>query len=237
MLQRRVGDDAAVPEIIRADLHRRESGRQRPRRHDVFRLDLMLGIVEEDEIAAHHIDRADREAAALAVQQIEINQLQQSLAQRAVVVIAGGALGAGGAEPGTDFLGLEEAGLAQKRAVEGRCRIAHLAENVAVRRVQPDRAVGDAGPESGELFQPVFRFVAGNDGGVDGADRDPRHPVRLDPAFVQGLVDARLIGPQRAPALQHQGAPAAALRPPADHVFSAHIAGFCVHGGSLAAGC
>ena len=46
--------------------------------------------------------------------------------------------------------------------------------------------------------------VAGDQAGVDGADRGADHPVRLDAGLVQRLVDAGLIGPERAAALQHQ---------------------------------
>ncbi len=67
MLQRRVGDDAAVPEMIGADLHHRQGRRQRAARHDVLRLDLLLGIVEIDEVAGQHVDGADREAGGLVV--------------------------------------------------------------------------------------------------------------------------------------------------------------------------
>ena len=87
--------------------------------------------------------------------------------------------------------------------------------DVAVGRMQPDGAVGDAVPEFAQALQPLLRPVAGDDGGIDGADGDAGHPVRLQPGFMQGLIDAGLIGAQRAAALQHQGDAAAALGPPA----------------------
>ena len=43
----------------------------------------------------------------------------------------------------------------------------------------------------------------------------PAHPIRLDACFVQRLIDADLIGAERAAALQHQRDPVAAVRPPA----------------------
>ncbi len=46
--------------------------------------------------------------------------------------------------------------------------------------------------------------AAGDDGGVDRADRGADHPVGLDPGLVQRLIDADLIGAERAAALQHQ---------------------------------
>jgi hypothetical protein len=43
--------------------------------------------------------------------------------------------------------------------------------------------------------------VAGDQGAVDGTDRDAGHPVGMKIGFGQCLVDARLIGTQRAAAL------------------------------------
>ena len=64
--------------------------------------------------------------------------------------------------------------------------------------------------------------------------RDAGHPVRLQPRFVQGLVDAALIGAQRAAALQHQGDAAAILRPRHRCVTMprrmGRMYGLCVHG-------
>ena len=40
--------------------------------------------------------------------------------------------------------------------------------------------------------------------GVDGADRGADDPVRLDARLVQGLIDAALIGAERAAALEHE---------------------------------
>jgi hypothetical protein len=47
-------------------------------------------------------------------------------------------------------------------------------------------------------------FIAGDEAGVDGADRSADDPVRLDAGFVQRLIDAGLLGPERAAALQHE---------------------------------
>ena len=48
------------------------------------------------------------------------------------------------------------------------------------------------------------------------------------PGLVQRLIDARLIGAQRAAALQHQGDAAAALRPPANDLGMLGMKGFCI---------
>ncbi len=50
----------------------------------------------------------------------------------------------------------------------------------------------------------LSELVAGDDGGVDGADRGADDPVRLDAGFMHGLIDAALVGAERAAALEHQ---------------------------------
>ena len=47
-------------------------------------------------------------------------------------------------------------------------------------------------------------LVAGDQAGVDRADRGADHPVWLDAGFMQRLIDADLIGAERAATLQHQ---------------------------------
>ena len=47
-------------------------------------------------------------------------------------------------------------------------------------------------------------LVAGDQRAIDGADRGADDPIRLDAAFHERLVDAGLIGAERAAALQDQ---------------------------------
>ena len=54
------------------------------------------------------------------------------------------------------------------------------------------------------MREPVLRLVAGDDGGVDRADRRSDQPVGLDPGLVQRLVDAGLIGSERPAALEDE---------------------------------
>src|SRR6266852_894598 len=49
-----------------------------------------------------------------------------------------------------------------------------------------------------------MRRVSGNEAGVDRSDRRADDPVRLDPGFLQCLIDAHLIGPEGAAALQNE---------------------------------
>ena len=67
-----------------------------------------------------------------------------------------------------------------------------------------DAFAADAVPEFAQPGDAVGRLVAGNERAVDGADRRADHPVGLDAAFHQRLVDAGLVGAEGAAALQHQ---------------------------------
>src|SRR5262245_65670805 len=48
----------------------------------------------------------------------------------------------------------------------------------------------------------MLGLVARDQTGVDGADRRADDPIRLDPRLMQGLIDARLVGAERAAALK-----------------------------------
>ena len=66
-----------------------------------------------------------------------------------------------------------------------------------------------------ELLQPgqaILRLVAGDQAGVDGADRCADDPVGLDAGLVQRLIDAGLIGAERAAALEDENDLASLLR-------------------------
>ena len=76
--------------------------------------------------------------------------------------------------------------------------------------------VGDLLPEGAQSIEPLFARVAGDDRGIDRADGDARHPIRLDIGFVQRFVDAGLIRAERAAALKNQRDLVAALGPPAE---------------------
>ena len=64
---------------------------------------------------------------------------------------------------------------------------------------------GDLLPEAAQLFDPLGRLVARDDGRVDGADGDAGNPVGIDVGRGERLVGAGLIGAERAPTLQDQG--------------------------------
>ena len=66
------------------------------------------------------------------------------------------------------------------------------------------RSLFDAPPEFLQLAEPILRLVAGDQAGVDRADRRADHPIGLDAGLVQRLVDAGLVGAERAAALQDE---------------------------------
>ena len=205
MLQRRVRNNTAIPEIIGADLHHGKARRQRARRHHMLWQDGVGLVVEKDEIARHHIHRPYRKAHRLAVEQVKINHFGQGLAQRRCIVIAGRILGACRQHPGIELVRLKETRLTLEQGGHSAEGVAPLFENIAFGRRQPQGAVGDAAPKFAQGFQPLLQRIAGDDRRIDAADGDAGNPVRIQPRFVQGLIDPRLIGAQRAAALQHQG--------------------------------
>jgi hypothetical protein len=80
------------------------------------------------------------------------------------------------------------------------------------------RCDGPGGHEVPELAQPVdpvLGRVAGDQRGIDGADRDAGDPVRLQLGLAERGIHAGLVGTERPAALQHQGLAGLA------HVFAA----------------
>jgi hypothetical protein len=57
----------------------------------------------------------------------------------------------------------------------------------------PERGRGDSLPEFSQSFDALFRRIAGDQGRVDGADRNAGNPVRMQISLSQRLVHAGLI--------------------------------------------
>ena len=161
-----------------------------------------VAAVEIVHLAALDIGGAHRQPRLPGVQAVGVDQVGQRLRQRRCRVVAG-ALGAQGhpRAPKGQRVGLEEAihpgshghGVGPHRTADpGSC--GHL----------PERAVLDPAPELLKARQPLARRIAGDQAGVDGADRGADHPVGLQPDLLHRFIDAGLIGAQRAAALEHQ---------------------------------
>ena len=61
--------------------------------------------------------------------------------------------------------------------------------------------VGNALPECAQLLDPCSRSIAGDDGGIDGADGNAGDPIGVQIGLGQRLIDAGLIGAEGAAAL------------------------------------
>ena len=145
----------------------------------------------------------------LLIDQREVDELLQRLAQRLGRVVAGmvGAERDLRAEEGL-WIDLEEPGNAGRQRPPRRERIGDAGPG---RKQAPEIRALHAAPELLQPIEAVFAPVAGDDAGVDGADRGADDPIGLDARLVQRLIDAALIGAERAPALEHERALAVVL--------------------------
>ena len=161
-----------------------------------------VAAVEIAHLAGADMGGANRQARPALIDQIEIHQLRQRSLQRRGRVIAGlistqriAVAGMG------QRVGPEEAGNAVGHRRPVRELFVEARKDVSK---TPDRILLHLLPEFAQARQPVLRRIAGDQAGIDGADRGADDPVRLDAGLVQRLVDAGLIGAERAAALQHQ---------------------------------
>ena len=211
VIERRVGGDAAVPIMLALDYDGGKARRQRAGRHDVLGADLLaepleLDIVEIAEIARGHADRADAEPGLQVVDAVEIDQPLQRLAQRRGVVIALRLRAALRPQRRRRNARGEEAGHAEGGDQGGAGLVEQRALAVAADDRIPRHRRRNHLPEFLQPLDALSRLVAGDDRGVDGADRDAGNPVRLEIAMAQRLIGAGLVGAERAAALQDEHA-------------------------------
>ncbi len=208
-LQRRVGDDAAVPVELAVDLGGGKARRQRAAGHDMGGGDLVRLVVEIGEVAGPDVGGADAEAGLARIDPVEIHQaLEQRLERRDVVEAEVPGI-AGRREDRRRKARLEEAGCAHQHDAQGAPLVHDLVLHVVLDREA--RHVGDAEgrgrhrlPEGAQLLDPLLRRIAGDQRRIDGADRDAGDPVRVEIGLGQRLVGTGLIGAQRAAALEEE---------------------------------
>jgi hypothetical protein len=175
----------------------------------VLGADLAIDGVEDDEVARLDLGRADAEPHRARVEPVEVDETAEQGLERRDVVEAQLPQVAGGQHQGRRNARLEEAGSAPQQRADGAALIEELMKHVV-----PDFArdhirgsewpLRDGFPERAQPFDPPLRRVAGDQGRVDGADRDAGDPMRMKVRLRQRLVDTALVGPESATALQQQ---------------------------------
>jgi hypothetical protein len=160
-----------------------------------------LAAVEVAHLARAHMRGADREARRAPCDEGKIDKLAQSLLQRRR-----------GVEPGIvaperivraekrERIGLEES---RNAAEHGRPIRRCVAEARPIRQA-PELLAPHAPPELLEPLNAIVGLVAGNQAGIDGADRGADDPIRPDSRFVLSLIDTRLVRAERAAALKDE---------------------------------
>ena len=206
VVERRVRDEAAVPVMLAVDLDRRKSWRQCARGHDVLRADLLFRVVEIGEVAGAHVHRADAEAHVLLVDEVEVDQPRQRLAQRRGVVVADRLRRAAWPQRCRRHARREEAGHAEGRDPRSAGFVERRARLVALQDRPPQHRRGDELPEFLQARDAQLLRVAGDDRRIDRADRDAGDPCRIKLMPAKRVIGARLIRPQRAAALQDEDA-------------------------------
>src|SRR6516164_7050103 len=103
----------------------------------------------------------------------------------------------------------EEAGNPEGRDNCRTCLVENRAGAIPLAERLPGNRCRRHLPEFLEPVDTLFRTIAGNDRGVDGADRDSCDPFRLKTVMAKRLKGTRLIGTKRTAALENEHA----LRP------------------------
>ena len=190
--------------MLAVDLDRRKAGRQRAARHDVAHVEPLLGGVEVGEVAGTYVDGGDRKAQLAGIEALEVDETLERFLERRRIVIADRGERAARLQRRRWQARREEAGHAEEERL--RCRKA-IEPAVGVRIGSPHRLRDGGADELPELPQArdaLVRRVAGDQRAVDAADGDAGDPARGDAFVGERLEHARLVGTERAAALQHE---------------------------------
>ena len=154
-LGRRVGENAAVPIELAIDADGRERRRQCARGQDVLDADLDFAAVEVAHLARAHVRGADRKPGLAAIDEREIDQLQQRLFERSGRVVSGSIRAQHHViSPERQWIGFEETGDAAGHRVQaGQC----LRKLRPGGRAVPELLERHAIPEFLQLGQAVVR--------------------------------------------------------------------------------
>ena len=180
-------------------------GGQRTARHDVLGADRLRGRVEVLHVAGQHLDGADAQADRAGVEQIEIDQFVQRGIERRGIVDAD-RLGRAGRHE--NARAARAARRSRARPIKRGNRRAGLVEHFARIVVVGEGPGGEAArhlfPERAQSLAATLGRIAGDDGRVDGADRDAGNPARHVAGLGQRGIRAGLISAERSAALQHE---------------------------------
>lgn len=198
----RIGKNAAVPVEFAVDAHRRKGGRKSPRSHDMPDVEPAIAGVEIAHPAGSHMRRAHSQARPSLIDQVEVHEFSERVFEwsRRVVASAVGAQRKG--VPGMGKrVRYEKAGNALSQRAPLRPAPIESEERALK---APVRLVLYAAPECVQPLKSVLWLVSGYKTRVDGADRGPDDPVRLDPGLLQRLIHTGLVGSQCTASLQHE---------------------------------
>src|SRR6516162_5747405 len=171
----------------------------------MFETDLVRGRVEIDKIATAHVDRADTKTHLAGIDTIEIDQTLQRRAQRRVVVIARFVRTAWWPNGRRRQARHKEIRRAEQEDAHSARLIEQLVLGVVILDIlkigYAEWRSRDRVPKFTQRVDPLLRRIAGDDRRVDGADGDSGNPIGMQIGLGQGLINARLIGAERATAL------------------------------------
>src|SRR5579871_3187851 len=174
--------------------------------------DDMRLIVEVDEIAGSNVHGPHAEAHLARIDAVEVDQTFEGRAQACRVVETGGLERSRRMPPGHWHSRLKEAGCTDHESGRRAELIeptatelpSHPGHGLELCDLIERRRRSNALPKFPQPRNSLFRGVARDEGGVDGADGDSGNPVRVQLRFAERFVDARLVSAQRAAALQQQ---------------------------------
>src|SRR5271157_6234115 len=143
-------------------------------------VDLDLSIVEIDGVARPYVYCAERKTHIAAVDQVEIDQPIKSGLERRGIVEAKSTFAAIGCKVWRRQAWREKARNAKRRDGGGAQIIEHRAKRIKYRRWNDRGHRRNAIPEFAQSFDAPLRRVAGDQCGIDGADRYTGDPVGYD---------------------------------------------------------
>ena len=199
-LQRRVGDETAIPVVLAFDLDGRKARRQGAACHDVLGPDRVGSRVEVHEVASPDIDGTRAEACHPGVEAIKIDEAFQRLFETFCVVEARSPMRPAGLQPGHERPREKESRRTAGHGQAGTHLIEDVARVVAAREIlkrlgrpMPRCDGRHVHPKLAQTVNAVLGSVAGDDSAVDRTNRNAGNPVRMNVGFRERLVDASLI--------------------------------------------